>query len=175
MKYDLDKLGKNLVESVKYSFGNLRKSSATVFLSVLLLVFLVLGSFPGYSLQMLGTTPAYFGEAFTALSFNLYASAGFLGLVTVLVYSIATSIAVVNIYSLIQINGGWTALKGAGGVTPGFLIGSCAGCGAGILGFLGFTGAVALLPFSGNGVRIVGILFLTYFLGKIGNPRKCRV
>jgi hypothetical protein len=173
MKYDLDKLGENLVESVKYSFSSTKKASVTVFLSALLLAFLVLGSFPGYSLQMLGSNPAYFGEAFTALSFNLYASAGFLGVITVLVYSIATSIAVVNIYSLVQINGGWTALKGAGGVTPGFLIGSCAGCGAGILGFLGFTGALALLPFSGNGVRILGIIFLVYFLGKIGNPSKC--
>lgn len=173
MNYDLHKLGKNLVESVKYSFSSGRKFSATTFLSVLLLVFLVLGSFPGYSLQMLGSNPAYFSEAFTALSFNLYASAGFLGVITVITYSIATSIAVVNIYSLVQMNGGWTALKGAGGVTPGFLIGSCAGCGAGILGFLGFTGALALLPFSGNGVRILGILFLVYFLGRTGDPNKC--
>lgn len=55
------------------------------------------------------------------------------------------------------------------------LVAGCASCGAGVLGALGFVGAMAALPFDGNLLRVGGIGLLLLFLGRAGDPRTCSV
>ncbi|MFC6730566.1 hypothetical protein ACFQDG_18090, partial [Natronoarchaeum mannanilyticum] len=51
----------------------------------------------------------------------------------------------------------------------------CASCGAGVLGALGFVGAMAALPFDGNLLRVGGIALLLFFLGRAGDPQTCSI
>jgi len=46
---------------------------------------------------------------------------------------------------------------------------------AGVLGALGFVGAMAALPFDGNLLRVGGIALLLFFLGRAGDPRTCSI
>jgi hypothetical protein len=85
-----------------------------------------------------------------------------------------TGVAVTNAVTLFRRarrRGASTAL----GVLPGFLAAGCASCGAGVLGALGFVGAMAALPFEGNLLRLGGIVLLVFFLGRTGDPRTCSI
>lgn len=137
-------------------------------------VVLVLSSFPQFSIQVLATDPTDVGYAVTALTREVYLTTGYLGITLIASYAVLTGVAVTNALTLVR----RAHRRGAStiiGVLPGLLAAGCASCGAGMLGALGFVGAMAALPFDGNLLRLGGIGLLLVFLGRAGDPRTCAV
>lgn len=138
-------------------------------------VLYMLSTFPEYAIQMVQHGASFLEPAVAALSWNFVQGAGILGLGLVAVYALLTGVAAVNMATLIKMHGLSSLVAGSSSITPAFLVGGCAGCGAGLLGFFGFVGAASLLPFNGNGVRVIGILLILFFLAKTGDPETCAV
>lgn len=137
-------------------------------------VFLVLSTFPQFAVQLLTRDPADLFYAVATLTRETYLSVGWLGLSLVTMYALLSGIALTNAVTLFRRARG----RGAStvlGVVPGLLAAGCASCGAGVLGALGFVGAMAALPFEGNLLRVGGILLLLFFLVRTGDPRTCTI
>ncbi len=171
---DIKSLALDLKEAVAGTLKSKESLVAVAIVSGLMYIFLVLGTFPEYSWQMLGNSLFYLDEALVALTLNLLQTTSFIGLGLVVLYSVLTGVAVTHFAIQLNVQGGITGLAGISSL-PAFLVGGCAGCGAGILGIFGFFGAVAALPFHGNGVRVLGILLFAYFLADAGDPRTCGI
>lgn len=142
--------------------------------AVLTYVLLILSTFPSYSAQMLGAGIGYLDDALLALTANTYATIGTVGLALVVTYAIATGVALTTALGRLQYGAG-SGASGASSVLPGLLASGCASCGAGVLGLLGFAGALATLPFHGNLLRLGGLLLLGVYLARVGDPRQCSV
>jgi hypothetical protein len=143
-------------------------------IAVVTYVLLVLSSFPAYSMQMLGAGIGYLDDAVLALTANTHATIGTLGLGLVVAYAVATGIALTTALGRVR-HAGRGGAQGVSSVLPGLLASGCASCGAGVLGLLGFAGALATLPFHGNLLRLGGLLLLAGYLARVGDPRRCRV
>jgi len=137
-------------------------------------VLLVLSAFPQFSVQVLARNPADLAYAVPALTREVYLGSGWLGICLVAAYALLTGVAVTNAVALVRRarRAGASTLVG---IVPGMLAAGCASCGAGVLGALGFAGAMAALPFEGNLLRIGGIALLVIFLGRAGDPRTCSI
>jgi hypothetical protein len=143
---------RDLRDALSFPLTSDARLLSAVVVTVVTYVVLVLSSFPQFSVQVLATDPADVGYAVTALTRDVYLSTGALGLALV---------------RRARRRGASTVV----GVLPGLLAAGCASCGAGVLGALGFVGAMAALPFDGNLLRIGGIGLLLAFLGRAGDPR----
>lgn len=137
-------------------------------------VLLILSTFPSYSVQMLGAGVGYLDDAVLALTANTYATIGTVGLALVVTYAVATGVALTTALGRVR-HGVGSGASGASSVLPGLLASGCASCGAGVLGLLGFAGALATLPFHGNLLRLGGLLLLGVYLARVGDPRRCTV
>ena len=168
----LARLSGQLRDALTYPFETGRRVLAVAVVAVVTYALLVLSTFPGMSIQMLGAGLHWFDDALVLLTENTYASNGATGLGMIVAYAVLTGVAVVNTAGQIRTAG----VSSAGdlvGVLPGLLASGCASCGAGLLGFLGFAGAMAALPFHGDLLRVGGILLLLGFLARSGDPRQC--
>lgn len=167
----------DLFAAVGYATETARRALATAAAAAVAYCLLVLTAFPGYTLQLLRADAGYLGEALVALSANTAATAGLVGIALVVLYALVTGVAVV--VAVGQFRFGEGAAGGASGslsgVLPGLVASGCASCGAGLLGALGFAGALAALPFHGNLLRVAGLAVLVWFLARTGDPSACRV
>jgi len=135
---------------------------------------LVLSTFPGFTVQALASDPTDLFYAVAALTRETYLTVGWVGLGLVATYAVLAGVALTNAVALLgraRRTGASTVL----GVVPGVLAAGCASCGAGVLGALGFVGAMAALPFQGNLLRLGGIALLLFFLGRTGDPLTCSI
>ncbi|WP_435345826.1 hypothetical protein [Haloarchaeobius sp. HRN-SO-5] len=163
-----------LLAALAYPLTTAGRTLAVALFSVLTYVFLVLSSFPEYSAQMLGAGATYLDDAVLALTANTYSTIGELGLGLVVVYSLVTGVALTNALGRLgQV--GPSGTRGLASAVPGLLASGCASCGAGVLGLLGFAGAMATLPFHGNLLRAGGLVLLLGYLARAGDPRYCDV
>jgi len=137
-------------------------------------VVLVLSAFPQFSVQVLTRDPADLAYALPALTREVYLGSGWLGISLVVAYALLTGIAVTNTVALVR-HARRAGASTLAGIVPGLLAAGCASCGAGVLGALGFVGAMAALPFEGNLLRIGGIALLATVLGRAGDPRTCSI
>lgn len=168
------RFGDGLAGAFRYPLGSAGRVAGVALVAAVTFVVLVLSTFPVYTLQMLGAgVREYLVRAFVDLLDVTYASIGPTGVALVVAYAVATGVAVVNAVGQLRLGG--TDLSNLGGAVPGLLASGCAGCGAGVLGLLGFTGALALMPFHGDLLRVGGLLLLVFFLGRSGDPRTCQV
>jgi len=135
---------------------------------------LILSTFPTYSMQLLGADLAYLDEAVVALTANTYRTTGALGLSLVVAYAVTTGVALTAAFGRVRV-AGLSGTRGLSSVVPGLLASGCASCGAGVLGLLGFAGALATLPFQGNLLRLAGLALLVAYLSRLGDPRTCAV
>ncbi|MCJ7478702.1 MAG: hypothetical protein MUP63_00805 [Candidatus Nanohaloarchaeota archaeon QJJ-7] len=166
---------KDLENAIRGTLHTPGKVVTGVAMSLLVYSLFVLSTFPEYSWQLLSSDIAYLGEALVALNSNLFASVGAIGTSLMIVYSVLTAVVLLHIVIQVSSGGVYFSLGGIGGMVPVFFIGGCAGCGAGLIGLLGAAGAIGILPFQGNGVRVLGSLFLIGFLGYYGDPRTCNL
>jgi len=172
-----DRLGRHvsrLLGSFAYPLTTRGRTLGTISVAVTTYCLLVLSTFPTYSLQLLGADLGYLDEALLALTANTYRTTGAVGLALVVAYAVTTGVALTVAIGRVRVAG----RGGAGGlstVLPGLLASGCASCGAGVLGLLGFAGALATLPFHGNLLRLAGLLLLVGYLARLGDPRQCSV
>ena len=157
-----------------YPVSSRRRLAGTAVATTLTYVVLILSTFPGMSVQMLAAGPQWVDETLVLLTQNTLATVGATGLTLVVLYAILTG-AAVTVTAGQLFHGGGSGPSTLGGVLPGFVVSGCASCGAGVLGLLGFAGALAAMPFHGNLLRVAGILLLIGFLAHAGDPRRCRV
>ena len=135
---------------------------------------LVLSTFPEYSMQMLTAGVGYFDETVVALTETTYRSVGWFGLGLVVAYGVLTAVALTNMVAQFRIHGD-SSTGDAAGLLPGLVASGCASCGAGLLGFLGFAGVLAAMPFHGTLLRVGGLVLLLGVLVRTGDPRRCRL
>jgi hypothetical protein len=165
---------RDLASALGYPLTSNRRLLVAGVVAVLTYTLLVLSTFPQFTIQLLTRNPTDVFYAVASLTRETYLSVGWLGLGLVAAYALLTGVAVTNAVTLFRRarrRGASTAL----GVLPGFLAAGCASCGAGVLGALGFVGAMAALPFEGNLLRLGGIVLLVFFLGRTGDPRTCSI
>jgi hypothetical protein len=163
-----------LLGAFGYPLTSGRRTLLTVFVAVVTYCLLVLSTFPTYSLQLLGADIGYIDDALLALTGNTYRTTGAVGLGLLVGYALMTGIAVTSALGRIRLAGRPDA-RGLSAMLPGLLASGCASCGAGLLGLVGFAGALATLPFDGNLLRVAGILLLAAYLARLGDPRQCAV
>ncbi|WEL23089.1 hypothetical protein [Candidatus Nanohalovita haloferacivicina] len=165
---------RGLISGFKSSFDSFWAAVAVIAVSSMFYLVLTLSSFPNYSLEMLNASILYLDEAFLALNWNVFNTAGYAGIFLSVVYSVFSGVLLVNLYQSLKING-ISNIKKSGGMFPAFLAGGCAGCGAGILGFFGLLGIASALPFQGNGLKVGSIALMAVAISSIGNPEKCSI
>lgn len=132
----------------------------------------VLSIFPRFSLQVLSRDLADLPWSVAVLTREAYLGGGWTTVALVVAYALLTGVAVTVAVPHLR-RARRSGVSTAAGVVPGFLAAGCASCGAGVLGALGFAGALATLPFGGDLLRLGGVVLLLVFLGRAGDPRVC--
>lgn len=165
---------RDLLDALAYPLTSDRRLLAAGVATVATYVLLTLSTFPQFSAQLLARDPTDVTYGVAVLTRETYGTAGWLGIGLLAAYALLTGVAVTNAVALYR-RPRRTGASTAAGIAPGILAAGCASCGAGILGALGFVGAMALLPFDGNLLRVGGILLLLYVLGRSGDPRTCTI
>lgn len=161
-----------LLAALGYPLTSGRRTVLTVVVAVATYCLLILSTFPTYTMQLLDADPGYVIEAMLALTGNTYRTAGAGGLALIVGYAILTGVALTTALGTVRSAGG-TGVRGLWTALPGLLASGCASCGAGVLGLLGFAGALVSLPFHGNLLRLGGCLLLLGYLSRVGDPREC--
>jgi hypothetical protein len=163
-----------LLAAVGYPFTTARRTLATTGFAVATYCVLVLSTFPTYSMQMLGAGPGYAADALLALTANTYRTVGGVGLGLIVVYAVATGVALTTTVARVR-DAGSTGAWDLWSVLPGLVASGCASCGAGVFGLLGLVGALAAMPFDGNLLRLGGLVLLVGYLSRTGHPRRCEL
>ncbi|RKD88606.1 hypothetical protein [Halopiger aswanensis] len=164
----------NLFEAASYPFETWRGTIGLVLVTVAIYVLLIVSTMPGFSLQMLGDGLHWFEYVVVSLTETVYRTDGWTGLGIIVLYALLSGVAVVNAAAQLRFIG-LSSLTDLSGVVPGLLASGCASCGAGLLGFLGFAGGLAALPYDGALLRIGGLVLLVFFLGRMGHPERCAI
>jgi len=172
--HQLTRYGSNIRDALTAAVAHPYYLVLTVITTVCAFALFMLVSFPAYSGQLLAADIWYIDTAVITLAQNLQHTAGTIGLALMVIYAVLVgatlSVTVISIRT--------TGLRTAGSITgavPGILVGGCASCGVGLLSLVGFSGALTLLPFNGNGIRLAGIGIMLIVLAAIGDPRECRI
>ncbi|AGB31376.1 hypothetical protein C488_00577 [Natrinema pellirubrum DSM 15624] len=164
----------NLIAAVSYPFETWRRTIGAVAVTGATYVLLILSTMPAFSLQMLGDGLHWFEYVVVSLTETVYRTDGWTGLGIIVLYALLSGIAVVNAVTQLRLVG-VSSLADLSGIVPGLLASGCASCGAGLLGFLGFAGGLAALPYDGALVRVGGLVLLLFFLGRAGHPERCTI
>ena len=167
------RIAENLKEGVLTPFESLKLGSTTLFISFISLILMAFSSSIIYTYQMFSYGINYWLPAIQTRLVGLYIEGGIFSLSTSIIYSLLIGITVVNFG--IQLKNSGLNLRNLSGIGPSFIAAGCAGCGVGLLSLVGLTGALALLPFNGQLIRIGGMALLVYFIAKTGNPRTCSI
>jgi hypothetical protein len=170
----LSRWGGDLVAALRFPLSSPRRAVVTTLAAVVVYLLLILSTFPEYSIQMLGAGVGYLDTAVVALTRTTYRSVGWVGLGLIVVYGVLTGVALTNMVAQVRYQGVSDA-SDAVGLVPGLVASGCASCGAGLLGFLGFAGVLAAMPFHGNLLRVGGLVLLVGVLVRTGDPRTCRL
>lgn len=163
---------RNLTESMTYPFESWPGTAGLVLVGFATYVLLVGSTMPEFTLQMLGDGLHWFDDVLVSLTETIYRTDGLSGLAIIGLYALLTGVAVVNAAAQLHLVG-LSSLTDISGVVPGLLASGCASCGAGLLGFLGFAGALTLLPYDGTLLQLGGLVLLVFFLGRAGHPERC--
>lgn len=170
--YSIEGYLQNLSAAVSYPFETWRDAIGLILVTLGTYVLLILSAMPTYTLQMLGDGLHWFTYVLVTLTETVYRSDGWTGLAIIVLYASLSGVAVVNAVGQLRV-GGLSSLTDLSGIFPGLVASGCASCGAGLLGFLGFAGGVAVLPYDGSLLRVGGLALLLFFLGRTGHPERC--
>lgn len=161
-----------LRDAFVYPFESWRGTAGFVLVTFLTYLVLIMSTMPEFSFQMLSNGVGWLGYVVVSLTETTYHTGGVTSVGTLVLYAVLTGIAVVNVAGQIRVVGP-SSLKDLTGVIPALVASGCASCGAGLLGLLGFTGALAVMPYDGMLVRLAGLALLLFFLGRAGHPKRC--
>jgi hypothetical protein len=158
--------------AVVYATADRRRLGATAVGGAAVYVLLLFATAPTMTWQMLSADLRWLDETIVLLTQETYAVSGTVGLLTAVAYAALSGVALTNVAARVRYSGSRSA-GGLAGVLPGVLASGCAACGAGVLGLLGLTGALAVFPFGGLLVRLGGLALLVGYLSHAGDPREC--
>jgi hypothetical protein len=160
-----------LQEAIKASLTG-KRAFLTISGGLLAYFLLAFFSVPTYSSQLLSRSWTYLPEVMSTATIGMIETTGMIGLILTLTYSAITGITITNAYLSIR-SQSFSRILDVGAFLPGLIVTGCASCGAGLLAVLGFTGALATLPFEGNLIKLGGILVMAGLLNHSGNPEIC--
>lgn len=163
----------NLKRGLKRPFGSPKAATSTILISFISFVAIALSGSLEYSTQMFSAGTSYWLPAIQRRVLGLYFEGGVLSLITTTLYSVLIGVTISNFVTQVKASG--AKLRSLSGIGPGFLAAGCAGCGVGLLSFLGVAGGVALLPFNGQLVRLGGLSMLVYYIVETGDPKTCSI
>jgi hypothetical protein len=172
MKYE--KYVRNLRNRLFSPFRDVKHILATLGITALSFALLILASDPQYTILTLSFGLHLIGEGLFTLTSNMVRTSGVLGLVLTALYSILIGITSVNFYERVK-KVGIKGFRQLPGILPGFLAAGCAGCGIGLLSFLGYASIAASAPFAGNLIKAGGLAIMVGILAGTGDPRKCSI
>lgn len=158
-------------EAVKASFTG-KEALITASSSFLAYILLAFFSAPTYASQLLGRSWMYFPDVMETATTGMIATTGKIGLILTVTYSVITGVTITNAYLSVR-SQSFSKILDVGAFLPGFIVTGCASCGVGFLAAFGFTGALAVLPFNGNLIKLGGILIMAVLLNRSGNPKIC--
>ena len=160
--------------ALHFSINSPRNIFSTAALSFLTYLILIWASNPTLADRTLSNGLHLIDDTFLILTAGSIEISGLIGFGLIIMYSVLSGATITNLIGQIQIRGFRNLFK-IGGIAPGIIASGCAGCGAGLAALLGVSGALAVLPFQGNLIRLVGIGLLFFFLSSSGDPRKCEI
>jgi hypothetical protein len=141
-----------------------------------ILAYLILSIFtlPAYSSQLLGRSWFYLPEVVKMSTLGMYDTSGLVGVSLTILYALVTGITITNSYISLKAQD-FSRIMDIGAFLPGVFVTGCASCGFGFLAALGFSGALATLPFGGNLIKAGGILVMAGLLHRSGDPKVCAI
>lgn len=165
------KFHEKVKEGFKSAFGNKWRTLSTLLISGLFFILLALSTAINYSTQMFSAGLEYWVPAIIFTIKGFYLNGGITEVMLNILYSILVGVILINTYTEFKNVG--LKIENLSSIAPGILVAGCAGCGVGIASLIGLSGIIASLPFQGLGLKILGILIIIYFIGRIGNPMIC--
>lgn len=163
-----------LKEAILYGFSSVKRFLITAFSSLFIFLILLWASNPTQASRTLSYGLEFIDETIMILVQGSIATIGISGFSLLIFYAVMSGVTLTAIGGQIKHQGLSNSAK-AGGIAPGILASGCAGCGTGLLSLLGASSAIALMPFNGNLIRLLGLIPLFYFLTKSGDPRICSI
>lgn len=163
-----------LWDGISFPSRALHTLISTVLVAAAMYIVMMWATYPLYMEQLVGAGIYFLDDAVLLLSEYTLASAGMAGLTLTISYSFLTGVLVTNVITQLRFNTDQD-VKAAASLVPGLFASGCASCGVGLLSLVGATGFITLLPFSGNLLRLGGVLMMLFFIARIGNPRTCSV
>lgn len=158
---------KNAAEYIKKSP---QRVLSVIFSAVVYFVIFLFVSAPQFSVSLLSN--GYVVYSVQESVWLLQAQSGTIGLVLTILYSFGMGVLTVLSVSQIRIYSVSNGVRGILSLVPGIVVAGCAGCGVGVLSLVGITGLATIFPFSGNLVRLLGILLILLLITSIGNPEQ---
>jgi hypothetical protein len=156
---------------MKAGYSTKRRAFASLTIAVSVFILMNLAARPIFAQQMLAYEIYLLPE--TVRRIFLFNSSNELQMFFTLAYAFLTGPALVLMYFQFQTFG--SSVKDLASIAPGILASGCVGCGAGVIGLLGLTGALAPLPFNGLLITPAATVMLVYFITKSGNPEVCNL
>lgn len=164
---------RSLKAGLSHPFQQLERLIVVLGISSFFFLLMTIASNPPLFLDLVGANILYFDEAIVNMTSYNFAVIGLQGMVLTVVYTFLIAILLVNLKaSFVSSNQG---VLGAPFAAIGIFASGCAGCGVGLLGFVGITGVLATTPVQGDIIRIIGIAITLVVISRIGNPEVCEL
>lgn len=160
-------------QGLQNPFREKRSAVATIFIFLSSFGLIILSTNIGYSFQMITNGLGGFITALKTRTIGIYLTGGLYSIITTLIYSLLIAVTIQNLIT--QFRAGGIKMRNLTGIGPGFLVAGCAGCGLGLLSLVGLAGVLALLPFQGELIKLIGMLLLAYYIAEVGNPEVCSI
>ena len=151
-----DKISRGL----KAAFKNPWRGSATLIISGLFFILLALSKSINYSIQMFSAAIEHWLTAILFTIRRFYLNGGWTEVTLNVIYSLLVGITITNTYAQYRSTG--LKIGNLSGIAPGMLVTGCAGCGVGLLSFIGMAGIMTSLPFQGTGLKRRGNVALNF-------------
>lgn len=165
------RVGTDLTATLAVPLMTNRRVLGAAMLSVVTYIGLIPSAFLKYSAQMPAVGLDYADNAMPTPPANTYATIGSFGLGLTVAYAVFTSVALTNIVIQLRLQD-ISDIRDFISIVPGLLTSGRASYGSGVLGWFGFAGTLAAMPFDGNLLRLKGILL---FLARSDDSRTCEV
>ncbi len=159
----------DFLDGIKYSYSK-ENILYTLTASITSFILLIIFSAPGSALQSARFSLGLLPDTFKLILLENIYSGMFL---PSLIYSLLLGAILINMIKSFKVQS--SGLKNMAAAVPGIAAAGCGGCGAGLLAFFGFAGALSFLPFGGTELYAVGVAVLALSIARIGDPTVCDV
>lgn len=160
----------NSREAVEYIKDSPKRLLSVSFLTIVYFFVFLFVSAPQFSISLLSN--GYIVYSIQESVWLLQSQSGTVGLALTILYSVGMGVLTVLSVSQMRAYSVSNGIRGILSLVPGIVVAGCAGCGIGLLSLVGITGLATVFPFSGNLVRVLGIILIFVLITSLGNPEK---